>query len=154
VSGTITYLDAWFLWFSGQEVDPRLRLWFMSILWWGRAGKIAAFLGGLTVILDLIGPDRLRRWGRAGRTAWGQPIITAVVAVLTFLIPFVLGGLSGFAWLVPVFMIGAGLLGYWIATRLVGWLADTLDRPTPAFSIRMAAAVLIAVGFHFDLLAS
>ena len=154
MSGTITYLDAWSQWFAGREVDPQLRLWFMSILWWGRVGKIAAFLGGLTVILDLIGPDRLRTWGTAGRTKWEQPVITAVVAVLTFLIPFLLGDLSGTAWLAPVFLIGAGLIGHWLATRLVGWLADTLDRPTPTFSIRMAAAILIAMGFHFDLLAS
>ena len=31
--------------------------------WWGRAGKIFQFLGGLAVILDLVGPDRLRAWG-------------------------------------------------------------------------------------------
>jgi hypothetical protein len=33
------------------------------MIWWGRAGKIAAFLGGLTVVLDVIGPDRIREFG-------------------------------------------------------------------------------------------
>ncbi|MEO3861354.1 hypothetical protein ABGB08_41250 [Acrocarpospora sp. B8E8] len=33
------------------------------MLWWGRIGKLAQFIGALTVVLDLIGPDRLRAWG-------------------------------------------------------------------------------------------
>ncbi|MEK6441858.1 hypothetical protein [Pseudonocardia sp. T1-2H] len=63
MAGTITWWDAWRLWFSGQEVDTQLRLGPWSILWWGRVGKIASFLAGATVVLDLIGHERLRRIG-------------------------------------------------------------------------------------------
>jgi hypothetical protein len=42
---TISYLEAWRVWFSGEEVDPQAQLWFMSVRWWGRAGKIMGFLG-------------------------------------------------------------------------------------------------------------
>jgi len=60
---TIDYWQAWADWFTGREIDPQARLWFMSVLWWGRLGKIISFLGGATIILDLIGPDRLRSLG-------------------------------------------------------------------------------------------
>jgi len=35
----------------------------MRILWWGRLGKALEFTAGLVVVLDLIGPDRLRAFG-------------------------------------------------------------------------------------------
>jgi hypothetical protein len=42
-----------------------------SMLSWGRAGKLAQFVAGLTVLLDLIGAKRLRasgiKWGKASR---------------------------------------------------------------------------------------
>jgi hypothetical protein len=57
---TIGYLEAWGRWFAGQEVDPQAEFGFMSVLWWGRVGKIATFIGGLTVILDILGPWCLR----------------------------------------------------------------------------------------------
>ena len=61
---TIGYLDAWSRWFDGQDIT-QLRLGFMTVLWWGRVGKIAAFLGGLTFILDLVGERRLRSAGKS-----------------------------------------------------------------------------------------
>jgi hypothetical protein len=58
---SIGWFDAWSRWASG---DPDLKdklLWGMQILWWGRVGKFAAFVGGLTLILDIIGPERIRQ---------------------------------------------------------------------------------------------
>jgi hypothetical protein len=52
VSATIGYVEAWARWFAGQEVDPGLRMGPLTILWWGRAGKIATFIAGATVVLD------------------------------------------------------------------------------------------------------
>ncbi len=43
---TISYLEAWATWLSGREVDSQVKMWGYSILWWGRAGKILAFIGG------------------------------------------------------------------------------------------------------------
>ncbi|WNV90302.1 hypothetical protein [Umezawaea sp. Da 62-37] len=55
--------DLWHHWLSGKKVDEG-HLWGLSILAWGRIGKGLQFLAGLTVILDLIGPERLRLFGR------------------------------------------------------------------------------------------
>jgi hypothetical protein len=60
----VDLLEAWRLWGSGQPTAD-LVLWGLPILWWGRIGKLAQFAGALTVVLDLIGPARLRAWGRA-----------------------------------------------------------------------------------------
>jgi hypothetical protein len=67
IAVTIGYLEAWRLWFSGQQLPSDAVLWFMTLRWWARAGKIATFLGGATVLLDLAGPDRLRAVGRSRR---------------------------------------------------------------------------------------
>lgn len=55
--------EAWSHWFAGQPLGDA-RLWGMPILWWGRIGKLAQFAAGLAVVLDLIGPERLRAWGQ------------------------------------------------------------------------------------------
>ncbi|GAA2917662.1 hypothetical protein Acy02nite_92350 [Actinoplanes cyaneus] len=41
-------------------------------MWWARAGKIMQFVAGLAVILDLVGPDRLRVAGKRMGTALGS----------------------------------------------------------------------------------
>jgi hypothetical protein len=38
-----------------------MQMWGLPVLWWGRVGKLVQFGGGLIVILDLIGSDRLSR---------------------------------------------------------------------------------------------
>ncbi|MFF0723077.1 hypothetical protein [Micromonospora sp. NPDC003816] len=49
-------------WISGNDTS-RINILGLSMVWWGRIGKILQFLGGLTVVFDLLGPERLRRWG-------------------------------------------------------------------------------------------
>ena len=48
----------------GAHVDHYL-LWGVNILWWGRLGKIVQCLGGLTIIAEIIGPNRLRAFGQS-----------------------------------------------------------------------------------------
>lgn len=60
-------LDAWRHWFLGESLDP-LYLWGISIFWWGRIGKVLEFAAGLTIVAEIIGPERLRRFGRSMRT--------------------------------------------------------------------------------------
>ncbi|MCG5464853.1 hypothetical protein MED01_003112 [Micromonospora sp. MED01] len=50
------------LWIAGKETSD-IHIFGLSMIWWGRVGKLLQFLGGLVVILDLIGPERLRNWG-------------------------------------------------------------------------------------------
>jgi hypothetical protein len=50
---------AWAAWLRGPSAPGRA-LWPATIFWWGRAGKVLEFLGGLAVLLDLVDPARLR----------------------------------------------------------------------------------------------
>ncbi|SDK26379.1 hypothetical protein SAMN04488074_1053 [Lentzea albidocapillata subsp. violacea] len=50
------------IWFSGKQTSGAT-LWGLSMVWWGRAGKLMQFMAGCVVILDLVGPDRLRAIG-------------------------------------------------------------------------------------------
>ena len=59
----MTFFNAWHLWWQGS-LTRDFNLYGLGLLWWGRIGKAVAFIGALTVVLDLIGPDRLRAWGK------------------------------------------------------------------------------------------
>ena len=56
---SVSYWEAWSLWWSGHKVDG-FQMWGLPLLWWGRIGKLLQFAGGLVVVLDLIGSMRLR----------------------------------------------------------------------------------------------
>ncbi|WIX85439.1 hypothetical protein [Amycolatopsis sp. DG1A-15b] len=70
------------------------------MLVWGRVGKGLQFAGGLTVVLDLIGPERLRafgkrlyvvNWTKAVTTpAEGVAVVVAVVTLMAYLAFFAL----------------------------------------------------------------
>jgi hypothetical protein len=55
-------LEAWSLWLSG-DLSSNAVLLGISILWWGRLGKLMEFVGGATIIADIIGPEKIRRFG-------------------------------------------------------------------------------------------
>lgn len=177
MSGTIGYLDAWATWWDGQQVDPELGLGPLSVRWWGRLGKIAAFVGGGTVVLDLIGPDRLRqlprapRLGRVARTSsrvWRYAMITfwvngafVLLAGLGFMLFEVVLGMD--ARLLFGIVIGAVVLVWVLLLVIAGSslllalpraLAAVLDTDRPAQVVRYLALGLLVVGFHLDLLAS
>ncbi|MBD2111261.1 MULTISPECIES: hypothetical protein [Cyanophyceae] len=38
-------------------------LWGISIFWWERIGKLMQLLGAATIIADIIGPEKIRRFG-------------------------------------------------------------------------------------------
>jgi hypothetical protein len=58
----VSLWQAWALWLSGDS-PHEMYLWGMKILWWGRIGKFVAFAASLTIIADIIGPERLRIFG-------------------------------------------------------------------------------------------
>jgi len=62
VSNHVTLREAWQLWFSG-DLPSTATLWGASILWWGRIGKIIELVAGLTILVDLVGSQRLRDFG-------------------------------------------------------------------------------------------
>ena len=60
----VSLFEAWRQWLSGNLVHESV-LWGFSILWWGRIGKIVQFAAALTIIADIIGPERLRLFGNS-----------------------------------------------------------------------------------------
>lgn len=108
------------MWAQGKALTG-MSLWGIPVIWWGRAGKVSAFLGGLTVVLDVIGPDRIREFGMRLKgapterykehIAYAIAIPAALFAVLRLLgvleglprsetlVPFV-GLMFGVVWLV------------------------------------------------------
>lgn len=56
-------------WFSGESLEGR-QIWVVSTIWLTRTGKILQFLGGPAVILDIIGPERLREIGHGARASF------------------------------------------------------------------------------------
>lgn len=51
-------LHAWREWLAGHDTT-QLRVFGVAVLWWGRLGKTLEFLGGLTVVIDLLGRARM-----------------------------------------------------------------------------------------------
>jgi hypothetical protein len=98
----LDFWEAWTYWAAGVPIGQYI-LWGQEILWWGRAGKIAEFLAGLTVLLDIIGPERLRAFARSGTvTARERLRQLRMLATLKawgdfmFTMPLAASGLRGF----------------------------------------------------------
>ncbi|MEV1004731.1 hypothetical protein [Nonomuraea sp. NPDC050202] len=175
----ISYFEAWGMWLDGKSTLGN-DLFGIPMIWMGRSGKIVAFAGGLTVILDLAGPDRLAaaavRIKSAIQTLWGLlfgylPMgILVLVAVLLNAwvdepllarvpdIPVVgaILELAGGALFVAC-VIAAMMGGTWLVLAVVSALAERAPQlfadPRTIF-LRVAALLAVFVGFHFDLLAS
>ena len=58
----ITFSETWKLWLS-DNLSADAVLWGISIFWWERIGKVMQFLGGSTIIADIIGPEKIRQFG-------------------------------------------------------------------------------------------
>jgi hypothetical protein len=63
---SVSWFGAWHLWFSGKPLTG-LKLWGIDIIWWGRIGKILEFVAAYGVIVEIAGPERLRRYGESLR---------------------------------------------------------------------------------------
>ncbi len=60
----ISYFEAWASWIRGDAISSKL-LWGCSILWWGRIGKMVGLVSALTILAEIVGPQRLRQTGTA-----------------------------------------------------------------------------------------
>jgi hypothetical protein len=58
----ISIVEAWTLWLSGH-LSPNALIWGVSIFWWGRLGKMMQFVAAITIVADIIGPEKIRRFG-------------------------------------------------------------------------------------------
>lgn len=176
---TITYWDAWALWFSGKEVPADAYLGWLTILVWGRIGKGVAFIAGLTVILDLAGPERLRALGAKQRrdpvarrrtVNLSSVVQLAIAFAVSWLVsqPFLIANqrlrstdvAAYVAASVLTFIVFASVsylltrLAVRLSQRVPALLAEFLDSTRPGQQLRYVALVLLLIGFHLDLLAS
>lgn len=165
----LTYLQAWQLWFDNVQVTQDT-LYGWPILALGRAGKVVAFLSGMTVVLDVIGPERLREFGakhkryeagsfqRLDRVIsgfFGAGALGLLVLALVIVAP---------SWRPVVLPLGMGLIlssgvGLVLSAVLdnnlvIRVVARLLERPKAERIVRWLAVLGLAIGFHFDLLAS
>ncbi|MCF6467363.1 hypothetical protein FAF44_02900 [Nonomuraea sp. MG754425] len=160
--GDISYLQAWQMWLDGQSTLGNDLLG-LPMIWWGRIGKIAQFTGGCTILLEILGPERIRALGRVvRRRADGVGIIVYFAVPATLIL-----GISAIALILTGAPMGPwefavrALFGMWLLTLpIMTWIwlpkiADFLQRGGRALNwIRLLAFALIAAGFHLDLLAS
>ncbi|WP_214317564.1 hypothetical protein [Nonomuraea sediminis] len=165
----LSLIQAWQMWLDNVQVSQDT-LYGWSILALGRMGKVVAFLSGLTVVLDIIGPERLRRFG--ARTADSDPVISRwlwvlavgvfVVSIPVFnLIPTLIewGVLSDSRRLhdlmvaLAVFFVIVMIVAGYSKVAIVGF-AWVLARPMFERILRWLSVAGLIIGFHFDLLAS
>ncbi|MFI6484312.1 hypothetical protein ACIBH1_40775 [Nonomuraea sp. NPDC050663] len=165
----ISYIEAWGLWLDGKSTLGN-DLFGVPMIWWGRIGKIAAFVAGMTVVLDIIGPERLRQFGGRHVTfdaetsrwpdkAWAVACVCGTTAPL---VVFVGSAIPAWSRVMP--MIGAGLLGVSLLCVLLTFerlvevavrgLARVFEHRKSELVTRCVALLTLAAGFHFDLLAS
>lgn len=149
------------MWQAGKPVAG-YDLWGLQLLWWGRIGKVISFVSGATIILDAIGAERLQQFGKwtADQERVRQRLMfVGVPIVMVMQIQVLAGAGVDFLSSVWLYVLGAlitGLIGVAIPALLVG-IVRGLGR---LFASRWEpvvyglAAILLAVGFHFDILAS
>lgn len=171
---SVGYLEAWARWFDGDATLRDAELWGLPMLWWGRIGKFAAFLAGMTLIMDIVGPERLRQFSgrylerhRSRHGSAGSAIVAAAAGVLLVWAIFFPGKLailgveimvysSGFTTVTAgiALVISLALLAPVLLQGIRRFLIYVFERDTMAQTVRILSVFLFIAGFHFDMLAS
>ncbi|MER6006317.1 hypothetical protein ABT120_47770 [Nonomuraea angiospora] len=164
----ISYLEAWSLWSAGTDIKSRI-LWGLEIYKWARLAKVAALLAGLAILIDIVGPVRLREW----LSPLKRPVETTVMAavgILCLVLPF------AFLWFVastlpgPIALgalillpIGLGIGAYILESFIKGkghpvaavaGLVKITKHTVFIQFVRTTSLILLVAAFHFDFLAS
>ncbi|WP_344933035.1 hypothetical protein [Sphaerisporangium flaviroseum] len=163
----LNLFEAWQLWMSGESMIDHT-LFELPMIWWGRAGKIVSFLAGMTVVLDVIGPERLREFStrfrrinvdRARSMRIGRRIVVGLlVTVAAVAVTSEIVGDQDMEEIASVIALGVGIFGLIVVPAAAGFLAGgvagLLENPRTERLVRWIGVILLVVGFHFDLLAS
>lgn len=64
----ISIFEAWKLWLT-DHLPSDVIIWGVNVFWWGRLGKMMQFVGAITIIADIIGPEKIRSFGASLHTA-------------------------------------------------------------------------------------
>jgi hypothetical protein len=158
VSQAVNYFDAWALWAEGSEHLRTMSMWGIPIYWWGRIGKVMTFLAGGTLVVDLVGPERMSKVYTRYNTAktqrvgavllMGVLVFAAVMAAREMLSPEPDVG----ALFLHTVAISAGGF-YTLGTVLILIHFSASGQAIPAMVNRISLGLFV-VGFHFDFLAS
>lgn len=151
-----------------------MSLYGFPMIWVGRVAKVLAFVGGLVVVLDIIGPTRIKALGdrlssntptrekiyQTVGCAFGFLFWISVPGVPIYLIIFDDGPYMStaktflllFAHVSTVLLLAAVVFG--AGPKLVTKTGQLLAGPKTLIAIRWTSISLIALGFSFDLLTS
>jgi hypothetical protein len=97
-------------------------VWAIRALWWGRNAKIAAILGALVILLDIIGADRIKRTAEFGERGTKRLLKGGINLFKAFR-----GQMRD--WLTPVIAIwglylGASYFASWLSPSAARWLNE------------------------------
>lgn len=149
-------------WLSGRKVDDNLVVLGLEMIWWGRIGKVLAFLGGGTIILDIIGPERVTEWSKARRAVAPRTrrAVHHLVVSLAFLVialvvpPLIMRNDLPALQLTVVVAVAVVALMSFAGRAVADGVARLLRKGAGATVLRLCAAILLSVGFLLDLASS
>jgi hypothetical protein len=157
-----TLLEALNSWRLGYEVDQQAVMFGLRLIWWGRIGKALTFLAGATIVLDIIGPERIAEWSRsririAPRTSrmvkYSFGMAVAGVAILTLVTPVIwVNYLIALGLVLFVGMIAAPL--EFFSNVIARTVSGIFRRGALAEALRICAAFILVIGFALDMLTS
>ena len=62
-AGAGDLFSLWSRWLHGEKVEDYQILWGLKVLWWARIGKGMELVAALSILVDILGPQRLRAFG-------------------------------------------------------------------------------------------
>ncbi|MFI6712853.1 hypothetical protein ACIBF7_40895 [Nonomuraea sp. NPDC050478] len=171
--------DAWNLWLSGRSISD-MTLWGIPTIWWGRGGKVLSFLAAATVILDIIGPETLKAYAQRAREkdkTWNdhplystKPRRTIGCLALFIVPPIIIAMLANPDVVQAIHPLLYEQILFWISIAGMGFVyvynfkryivesvalfAGLLEHRRFAAVVRILGFTALAIGFHFDLLAT
>ena len=155
----------WGIWFNGSKIPDGYELWGKTIVFWARFGKIIAFIAVLFIVIEIIGQPRLEEWAKslerekvhrfyeetrdmlygsiinAIRVTNEAAILFSILVIIVRMFTFDVGNLI---------VIASRFALYVIAKLLIAFMKHRHLENV----FRIASVLLVAIGFHFDLLAS
>lgn len=159
----VDYFDAWRLWADGNEALRNTELWGLPVFWWGRIGKVLAFLAGFTILLDLIGPERIREYSKNialrlrrhdGKRFTNETIgmgggFLGMILAIEVIVP---RGTP--LWVYVVVVPLCSVVGISLSVLLRAVFSTVLNRNSTSHMVRWLSLACFLIGFHFDMLAS